>query len=214
MTLVVVGGELERIYVAFDKGTLTNQLSVLEIELSLTDGKVRALVDSGSSHSFIHPRVVEKLILETLPRVDLVVELTNGSSQVINRVVKELGFSLGEGESKASFHELPLGHFDVILGMDWLEKVRAKIFCHERKLVWESDEGVVREIGGLKNSLKVKIMSQARFLKLNRVDKGVVLALFFNKPKDGGEVIPDEDLPILREFRDVFPEKLPGVPPT
>ena len=213
VTLASGAEETGKIYAAFDKGTLSNQLSILEVELIFSEEKVRALVDSGSSHSFVHPRIVEKLGLETLPRADLVVELANGSRQTINRVVNELSFHLGGGESKACFHELPLGHFDVILGMDWLRKVRAKIHCHDRKLVWDDDKGVSHEIGGLRNSLKVKVMSQARFMKMNRVDKGVVFALFFNKPKEGGEVIPEEDFPILREFRDVFPEKLPGLPP-
>ena len=70
------------------------------------------------------------------------------------------------------------------------------------------------EIVGLRNSLKVKIMSHARFVKLNRVDKGLVYALFFNKPSEGGEVIPEDDFPILHSFRDVFPESLPGLPPS
>ena len=60
------------------------------------------------------------------------------------------------------------------------------------------------EIVGLRNSLKVKIMSQARFVKLNRVDKGLVYALFFNKPKEGGEVIPEDDFPILHRLSRCF----------
>ena len=66
MTLASAGGETRKIYAAFDKGTLSNQLSVLEVELLLVGEKIRALVDSGSSHSFIHPRVVQKFKLRDL----------------------------------------------------------------------------------------------------------------------------------------------------
>ena len=133
---------------------------------------------------------------------------------MINSLVKDLEFSLGSGVSKVSLHELSLGQFDVILGMDWLSGVRASIHCHDRKLVWEDVTGVKHEIVGLRNSLKVKTMSQARFVKLNRVDKGLVYALFFNKPSEGGEVIPEDDFPILHSFRDIFLESLPGLPPS
>ena len=34
-----------------------------------------------------------------------------------------------------------------------------------------------------------------------------------NTPKDGTNVIGDDDFPILQEFKDVFPETLPGLPP-
>ena len=34
-----------------------------------------------------------------------------------------------------------------------------------------------------------------------------------NTPKDGTSVIRDDDFPILQEFKDVFPETLPGLPP-
>ena len=129
------GGETSKIYATFDKGTLSNQLFVLEVELLLAREKVRALVDSDSSHSFVHPKVVQKFSLETLPRADLVVELANGSCQVINSLVKDLEFSLGSGVSKVSLHELNLGQFDIILGMDWLSGVRANIYCHDMKLV-------------------------------------------------------------------------------
>ena len=88
--------------------------------------------------------------------------------------------------------------------MEWLSGVRESIHCHDMKLVWEDVTGVKHEIIGLINSLKVKIMSHARFVKLNRVDKGLVYALFFNKPSEGGEVIPEDDYPILPSFRDVF----------
>ena len=50
------------------------------------------------------------------------VELANGSRQVINSLVQDLEFSLGSGSSKVSLHELNLGQFDVILGMDWLSR--------------------------------------------------------------------------------------------
>jgi len=129
------GVEAGQIYAAFDKGTLSNQLSALEIEVLCSSKKLKTLVDIGSSHCFIHPRVVGELGLEMGPRVDLVVELANGSRQWVSKVSSKLGFTIGSMSSEWVFNELPIGNFDLILGMDWLREVRAKILCADRKLV-------------------------------------------------------------------------------
>jgi hypothetical protein len=185
----------------------------LEIEVLCSSKKLRALVDNGSSHCFIHPRVVGELGLEMGPRVDLVVELANGSRQWVSKVSSKLGFTIGSMSLEWVFNELPIGNFDLILGMDWLREVRAKILCVDRKLVCYDSNDDSHEVEGLKSSLKYKIMSSDRFVKLDRRDKGLVFALYLNTPKDGANVIGEDDFLVLQEFKDVFPETLPRLPP-
>lgn len=170
-------------------------------------------MDNDSSHSFMNPRIVEELGLEMGPRVDLVVELANGFNYWVSKVTPMLEFKIGGLESEGTFNELPLGNFDLILGMDWLVGVRANILCSDRKLVCYDKEGSSYEIEALKTSLKCKIISSAHFMKLDRRDKGLVFAIYLNDPKEGGKVIGDQDYPILKEFKDVFLKKLPGLPP-
>lgn len=131
------------------------------------------------------------------PRVDLVVELANGSRQWVSKVSSKLGFSIGSMSSEWVFNELPIGNFDLILGMDWLREVRAKILCADRKLICYDSNDDSFEIEGLKSSLKYKIMSSDRFVKLDRRDKGLVFALYLNVPKDGANVIGEDDFPVL-----------------
>ena len=159
--------------------------------------KLRALVDSGSYHCFIYPRVVGELGLEMGPRVDLVVELANGSRQWVSKVSSKLGFAIGSMSSKWVFNELPIGNFDLILGMDWLREVRAKILCADRKLVCYDSNDDSHEVEDLNSSLKYKIMSSDRFVKLDRRDKGLVFALYLNTPKDGANVIGEDDFLVL-----------------
>ncbi|GJU12679.1 putative reverse transcriptase domain-containing protein [Tanacetum coccineum] len=102
-----------------------------------------------------------------------------------------------------------LGTFDVIIGMDWLVKHDAIIVCGEKvvrisygnkTLIVEGDKGVSR--------LKViscikarKYVEQLSHLFLAHVTK--------NKSKEKRM----EDVPIIRDFLEVFPEELPGLPP-
>ncbi|GKA41510.1 putative reverse transcriptase domain-containing protein, partial [Tanacetum coccineum] len=75
---------------------------------------------------------------------------------------------------------VPLGSFDVIIGMDWLTKYHGVIIC---------DEKIVRGCD-------------------------VFLAHITTKEaKDKSEGKRLEDVPIVRDFPEVFPKDLPGIPP-
>ncbi|GKB16358.1 putative reverse transcriptase domain-containing protein, partial [Tanacetum coccineum] len=76
-----------------------------------------------------------------------------------------------------------LGSFDVIIGMDWLAKYHALIIC---------DEKVVRIPYG------------------NEV---LIIRVTSKKAEDKSEERRLEDVPIVREFPEVFPEDFPGLPP-
>ncbi|GKA35013.1 putative reverse transcriptase domain-containing protein [Tanacetum coccineum] len=77
-----------------------------------------------------------------------------------------------------------LGSFDVIIGMDWLAKYHALIVCDE---------------------------------KVVRIPYGNEVLIIRGDSCDGGSNREEkrlEDVPIVREFPEVFPEELPGLPPT
>nr|GEU84319.1 putative reverse transcriptase domain-containing protein [Tanacetum cinerariifolium] len=77
-----------------------------------------------------------------------------------------------------------LGSFDVIIGMDWLAKYHALIVC---------DEKVVRIPYG---------------------DEVYLAQVTSKKAEDKSEEKRLEDVPIVREFSEVFPKDLLGLPPT
>nr|GFD26223.1 putative reverse transcriptase domain-containing protein [Tanacetum cinerariifolium] len=86
-----------------------------------------------------------------------------------------------------------LGSFDVIIGMDWLAKYYALIVC---------DEKVVR------------IPYENKTQKFIQKGCQVYLAqVTSKKDKDKSEEKRLEDVPIVREFLEVFPKNLPGLPP-
>nr|GFA29723.1 hypothetical protein [Tanacetum cinerariifolium] len=88
---------------------------------------------------------------------------------------------------------IPFGHgsFDVIIGMDWLSKLRAKIVCFEKIVQIPLPNGDILEVHGERPEGNLK---QLKTMKVNK-----------SKP---------EDIPVVREFPDVFPEDLSGLPPS
>ena len=43
---------------------------------------------------------------------------------------------------------LPLGSYDVLIGMDWLEAHREKIYCYNKTFECLDDEGNIRVVKG------------------------------------------------------------------
>ncbi|GKA62619.1 putative reverse transcriptase domain-containing protein, partial [Tanacetum coccineum] len=79
---------------------------------------------------------------------------------------------------------IKLGSFDVIIGMDWLSKYHARIIC---------DEKVDH----------IPINGETLIIR----DKG---GLLYPKKSDEKRL---EDILVVREFPEVFPKDLPGLPP-
>ncbi|GKE51717.1 hypothetical protein Tco_1486873 [Tanacetum coccineum] len=81
---------------------------------------------------------------------------------------------------------IELGSFDVIIGMDWLAKYHALIVCDEKVVcIPYGDEGCQVYLAQITSK----------------------------KAEDKSEEKRLEDVPIVREFSEVFLEDLPGLPP-
>ena len=102
---------------------------------TLYDNEMHALVDPGSTHSYI---CIEQLS-DKLPSVeplayDMLVTSPLGHSARVNRVYKNFPLMVYYSEFLVDLIALPFHEFDLILGMDWLSKHRAIVDC-DKKIV-------------------------------------------------------------------------------
>ncbi|GJR24179.1 hypothetical protein Tco_0972706 [Tanacetum coccineum] len=108
-----------------------------------------------------------------------------------------------------------LGSFDVIIGMDWLAKYHALIVCDEKVVrIPYGNEVLIIRGDNCDSGSKLNIISCTKTQKY--IEKGcqVYLAqVTSKKAEDKSEERRLEDVPIVREFPEVFPEDLPGLPP-
>ena len=112
-------------------------------------------------------------------------------------------------EFLADLITLPFREFDLILGMDWLSKHRDIIDCEKKTVVHrcsDQTEVIVQGIGSSAISNVISTMQARRFMR-----KGceTFLALILDSKRSQVDV---EKIPVVREFPDVFPEELPGIP--
>ncbi|GJT36754.1 putative reverse transcriptase domain-containing protein [Tanacetum coccineum] len=113
---------------------------------------------------------------------------------------------------------IELGSFDVIIGMDWLAKNHAVIVCDEKivRIPYGNEILIVQgDKGAKEKKSKLSIISCEKAQKY--IEKGCQLFLAqvtVKENKDKSEEKRLEDVPTVRDFLEVFPEDLPGVPPT
>ncbi|GKA10005.1 putative reverse transcriptase domain-containing protein [Tanacetum coccineum] len=102
-----------------------------------------------------------------------------------------------------------LGTFDVIIGMDWLVKHDALIVC-EKKEIHIPVKGKMLVVKGNCDISRLKVVSCIKARKY--IERGCHLFVAHVTEKEPQEKCL-EDVPIIRDFPEVFPNDLPGLPP-
>ncbi|GKA08867.1 putative reverse transcriptase domain-containing protein, partial [Tanacetum coccineum] len=116
------------------------------------------------------------------PDSNVITELVVGKIKEVNTIIRGCTLNFMNHPFNIDLMHVPLGSFDVIIGMDWLTKYHGVIIC---------DEKIAQEY----------------------LSKGcdVFLAHVTTKEaKDKSEGKRLEDVPIVRDFPEVFPEDLSG----
>lgn len=85
--------------------------------------KVVVMVDPGATHNFISLEGVEKLQVPVLPSKDFGVSFRTGEPVVGTGICKSVVLEMQVIVIVESFLPLALGNLDIILGIQWLEKL-------------------------------------------------------------------------------------------
>ncbi|GJT13895.1 putative reverse transcriptase domain-containing protein [Tanacetum coccineum] len=113
---------------------------------------------------------------------------------------------------------IELGSFDAIIGKDWLEKYQAVIVCAEKiiRIPWGNETLIIHDDGSNQgNATRLNIISCTKTQKYMERGFTIFLAHITAKEvEDKSEKKRLEDVPIVQDFPEVFPEDLPGLPPT
>jgi hypothetical protein len=82
---------------------------------------VLILVDSRSSHTFVSATLVANMSGVSKLHNTLAVKVANGNSLVCSLQLQQAKWEVQGFSFYSDFNVLPLHHFDIILGYDWLE---------------------------------------------------------------------------------------------
>ncbi|KAA3484817.1 DNA/RNA polymerases superfamily protein [Gossypium australe] len=168
-----------------------------------------ALIDIGSTHSYIASTMSGTLNIQSeISSREMTMISPLGQSVVVNKLFRSLPLELQGIVFPADLMELLFGEFDLILGMNWLVKYRVNLDCAAKRVVLPEDNEVL-VIGERRNYLS-NIVSALKAERMVR--KGCEAFLAFISALEAKELTV-KDVRIVKEFFEVFPEELPGLPP-
>ncbi|XP_075473943.1 uncharacterized protein LOC142505001 [Primulina tabacum] len=127
-----------------------------------------------------------------------------------DEIYRDCEISINNQNFSADLIQLIMLDFDIILGMDWLERNNAVVDCKgkEVKLRTPNQEEVV--FHG-KSKGRKSLLSASQTWKAMKSGEDIYLAMV-NEAKEEVE-LKLEDIPVVRDFPDVFPEELSGMVP-
>ena len=152
----------------------------------------------------------DKLPSVELLAYDLLVTSPLGHSVRVNRVNKNCPLLVHDKEFSVDLIALPFHEFDLILGMDWLSKHRVIVDCDKKIVLLKCSDLSEVTVQSIRSKSIPKVISAMEAQRFLRKGCGAFLALILDFKR---EQVNFENIPMIREFPDVFPEELPRVPP-
>jgi hypothetical protein len=187
------------------------QSHMIEVEGKINDQPIAILIDSGASHSYLDPKMVERF---HLPRSKLgkpwLVQLATGEKRKINEMVKACPMEMNGLCTKVDLNIIPLGSYDCLIGMDWLDEHHVVLDCYNKAFTCLDEQGNLRTVQGIPRVVTIREVSSLQLKKSYRKGCQVFATHMEEAPKD--KVPSVEDCAVLKEYEDVFKE-IPGLPP-
>ena len=170
--------------------------------ISILDHDAYTLVDPEATHSFASKHFLDRFQIETQPLEGRMrVSLPAGDPLFTDRVVIDSRVLIGGQEFPVDLVALDMRDFDVVLGMDWLSCHRATLDCYKKEVKFHRP-----------GKLEVKFKGISSMAAQRMLRKGCqgYLAYVVETMNEGTLV---DEIPVVREFPDVFPDDIAGLPP-
>ncbi|XP_076901768.1 uncharacterized protein LOC143556298 [Bidens hawaiensis] len=170
------------------------------------------LFDTGAERSFISldfkPLVKWKPTKLDFPYI---VKLANGKTIQANTIIRDSTLTFDDHSLNIDLIPFKLGSFDLVVGMDWLSRNQAKVVYAEKLIRIPLPSGETLIIQGEKPDRNLKVISCMKARKLLRKQCYAFLAHVVNKKS---EVKKIQDNSIVKDYPEVFPDDLLGLPPS
>eukprot|EP00253_Pinus_taeda_P006672 PITA_06672 len=125
----------------------------IKIEGQIKKKKVIVLIDSGSTHNFIHCKVAKELNCFLYSTSECQVIIENGGTINFSGKCHNIKLSMGQYVFTSSMLSIPMGGADVVLGIQWLQSLGTIAFNFQELFIKFSTEGKDVELRGIARKL-------------------------------------------------------------
>jgi len=188
---------------------------MVEVEGMINDKPISILIDPCASLSYVSPSIAEsfKLHLNKFKK-SWMVQLATGTKRKVVNYVKDCEILMSSFKTQVELNVLPLGSYDVLIGMDWLEKHRVVLNYFEKTFTCLNEEGEIVLVNGIPRKISVRHTSTLQMKRSVRKGCKVFAIHIMNEEnKSKEDKVTLENIPSLKEFLDIFPEEIPRLPP-
>ena len=106
---------------------------MVEVEGKIAKQSVSVLIDPGSTHNYITPKIVEMCAFKKLKHSkSWLVQLATRTKRIVSEVVEKYSLEMDGLVTYADLNVLPLGSYDILIAMDWLEVNRGNLDCYNK----------------------------------------------------------------------------------
>ncbi|GKE26830.1 putative reverse transcriptase domain-containing protein, partial [Tanacetum coccineum] len=176
------------------------------------------LFDTGADRSFISTAFSSLIDIVPTPLDNSYdVELADGKIVRINTIIRGCTLNFFDHPFHIDLMPVELGSFDVIIGMDLLRRCHAVIVCDEKLAQVPYGNETLTFCGNESSNereSRLAVISYSKAQEYMANGCQVFLAQISGKKKeDKSEGKKIKDVPIVRDFPEVFHEDLSGLPP-
>jgi hypothetical protein len=142
---------------------------VVDIEGKINNSRISVLIDPGATLSYINPKVVDSNKLKKLKHSkSWRVQLATRTKRKVVEFIFDLEFSLDGQNIRKNMNILPLGSYDMIIRMDWLDQHKAVLDCYTKLLNYKDDFITTRTTQGILKLVSVRQVSTMQLKKCMR----------------------------------------------
>nr|GEY93117.1 putative reverse transcriptase domain-containing protein [Tanacetum cinerariifolium] len=176
------------------------------------------LFDTGTDRSFISTAFSSLVNIDPTPLGSSYdIELADGKIVRIDTIIRGCTINFQNHPFNIDLMPVELGSFDVIIGMDWLRRCHVVIVCDEKLVQIPYGNETLTFRGNKSNNGKESRLTVISCTKAQEyMAKGCQIFLAqisAKKEEDKSEGKQFKDVPIVRDFPEVFPKDLTGLPP-
>ena len=170
--------------------------------LSIASHPACALVDTSATHTCMSEEYMCACGLKPKVVSDSVMCVSTplGPESCMSRVVVAVDVVVEDTSMPVDMLVILMSDFDVVLGMNWLNKYHVVIDCYRATMNFE--------VNGISITHELVRPRPTHMSMYELWEKPVIAALQVE-----GKMTTMAVVPVVQEYQDVFPEDLPGLPP-
>jgi hypothetical protein len=149
--------DMGRMYEYLNDRETEYQSNMIEVEGKIINQPVTILIDLGESHFHIDPKIVDRLHLDKnkLGKASLV-QLATRTKRRIHDMVRSCSISINGMNNTMNLNIIPLGYYDILIGMDWLDKHHVVLDCHNKTFTCLDGNGKQRTVKGVPRPISIR----------------------------------------------------------